>query len=168
MSTSFNDALFCAILLTGFHGLLCLGELTWPDKKSLQDYYKVILRNSVHINPKSFQFLLPGHKADRFFEGSCIIIQSTELGDNAWVPFTHYLTLCDCLFPLCAEQWLKSDGTIPTRTWFLNLLHKHLPDNIGGQSLCAGGATTLAEASVPSHMIQAIGRWSSAMFQIYI
>jgi len=66
------------------------------------------------------------------------------------------------------ELWLKSDGTIPTCTWFLNLLHGHLPNNIGGQSLRAGGATALAEAGVPSHMVQAIGRWSSATFPISV
>lgn len=165
---SFDDSLFLALLLTGFHGLLRLGELTWPDKKDLRDYRKVILRNSVHVDPKSFQFLLPGHKADRFFEGNLVIIQSTELADDAWTPFTQYLARRDRLFPLRAELWLKSDGTIPTRSWFLSLLRKHLPDNIGGQSLRAGGATALAEAGVPSQMIQAIGRWSSATFQIYI
>ena len=63
-STSFNDSLFLAILMTGFHGLLRLGELTWPDNKKLRDYRKVIMRNSVHVNPHSFQFTLPGHKAD--------------------------------------------------------------------------------------------------------
>jgi len=139
-SPSFNDALFIAILLTGFHGLLCLGELTWPNKKDLQDYCKVILWNSVHVNQKSFHFFFPGHKADCFFEGSLLIIQSTELGDDAWAPFIRYLTFCDCLFPLRAELWLKSNGTIPTHTWF----------------------------GVPFHMIQVIGHWSSATFQIYI
>ena len=40
--------------------------------------------------------------------------------------------------------------------------------NIGGQSLCPGGATALVEAGVPPHIIQAISRWSSEAFQIYI
>ena len=32
----------------------------------------------------------------------------------------------------------------------------------------AGGATSLAENGVPPHLIQAIGRWASSAFQIYI
>lgn len=32
----------------------------------------------------------------------------------------------------------------------------------------AGGATSLAENSVPPNLIQAIGRWASSAFQIYI
>jgi hypothetical protein len=38
-----DQKLFLAILLTSFHGLMCLGELTWPDKLALQDYRKVTL-----------------------------------------------------------------------------------------------------------------------------
>ena len=32
----------------------------------------------------------------------------------------------------------------------------------------AGGATSLAENSIPPHLIQAIGHWASLAFQIYI
>ena len=32
----------------------------------------------------------------------------------------------------------------------------------------AGGATSLAENGVPPNLIQAIGRWASSAFQIYI
>ena len=167
-SSSFDDTLALAILLTGFHGLMRLGELTWPDNKDLRDYRKVVMRNSVQVNPGSFQFTLPGHKADRLFEGSLVLIQSTELGDDAWAPFTRYLERRDRRFPLRAELWLKEDGTIPTRAWFLRFLHHHLAGDIGGQSLRAGGATALAEAGIPPYMIKAIGRWSSDAFQIYI
>jgi hypothetical protein len=62
---SYDDTLFLAILMTGFHGLMRLGELTWPDDKKLRDYpsRKVIMRNTVHVHPQSFQFVLPsvGH-----------------------------------------------------------------------------------------------------------
>lgn len=145
-----------------------LGELTWPDSKILQDYRKVIMRTSVHIDPKSFQFLLPGHKADRFFEGNIVLIQSTDLEDDAKGPFIKYLSLRDRSFPLRPELWLTENGVIPTRSWFLHFLRRHLSDNVGGQSLRAGGATALAEAGIPPHMVQAIGRWSSEAFQIYI
>jgi hypothetical protein len=167
-TASYDDTLALALLLTGFHGLMRLGELTWPDSRNLQDYRKVILRNSLQIHPKSFQFTLPGHKADRFFEGSIVLIQSTDLDDDACAPFLRYLALRDRLFPLRAELWLKEDGTIPTRAWFLRFLRQHFPGHIGGQSLRAGGATALAEAGVPPHMIQPIGLWSSEAFQIYI
>jgi hypothetical protein len=37
-TASFNNTLFLAILLTGFHGLMRLGELTWFDNKELCNY----------------------------------------------------------------------------------------------------------------------------------
>lgn len=98
-ATSFDDALFLALLLSGFHSLLCLGELTWPDDSNLQDYHKVIMRISVHVQPSSYQFTLPGHKADHLFEGSRVLIQSTILDDNPFAPFTKYLARRDHLFP---------------------------------------------------------------------
>ncbi|KAF8234500.1 hypothetical protein L208DRAFT_1548935 [Tricholoma matsutake] len=42
------------------------------------------------------------------------------------------------------------------------------PKDIGGQSMHAGGATSLTEAGAAPPVIQAIGRWASNSFQIYI
>ena len=46
-SASHDDKLFFSILTTGFHALLCLGELVWPDNERLQDFCKVIMHHSV-------------------------------------------------------------------------------------------------------------------------
>jgi hypothetical protein len=66
--------------------------------------------------------------------------------------------LRDCHFSLRAKLWLKEDGSIPTRDWFLHCFHHYFPENIGGQFLYAGGATALAKANVPFHIIQAISQ----------
>jgi hypothetical protein len=79
---------------------MCLGELTWPDAKHLQDYRKVTFHSSLQVSPKSYQFILPGHKADWFFQGNIVLIQSTELNDDPYAPFLAYLALRDCCFPL--------------------------------------------------------------------
>ena len=52
-----------------------LEELVWPDKKDLQDFRKVTTQDSVELLPKGFFFFLPGHKADKFFEGNRVIVQ---------------------------------------------------------------------------------------------
>jgi hypothetical protein len=62
-----DDLLFVAMLLTGFFGLLRLGELTFPDDPSLQNWKKVMRRNTVRLQDNLYEFSLPGHKADRFF-----------------------------------------------------------------------------------------------------
>jgi hypothetical protein len=167
-SASYNDKLFMVLLFTGFHGLMRLGELVWPDQKKLHDFRKVICRNTVRVNQNSFEFYLPGHKADRFFDGNLVIIQSTRTPDDPFSRFTSYITIRDEHFPFRSELWLKEDGSIPTRSWFMHHLHRHFPADIGGHSMQAGGATAFAEAGIAPSMIQAIGRWSSEAFQIYI
>ena len=41
-------------------------------------------------------------------------------------------------------------------------------NDVAGQSMRVGGATSLAENRIPPHLIQATGRRASAAFQIYI
>ena len=72
---SHDDLLFFVILLVGFHELMHLGELVWPDKKDLQDFWKVTTQDSVELLPEGFSYFLPGHKADKFFEGNKVIVQ---------------------------------------------------------------------------------------------
>jgi hypothetical protein len=165
---SHDDNLFLAILFTSFHGLMRLGENTWPDKRALQDYRKVIMRSTVTSSDRSFGFLLPSHKADRLFEGNHILIHATNAGDDPVHIFSTYLHSRDLLFPMNPELWFRSDGSIPTRRWFMQRLTLLFPDNVGGHSLRAGGATSYALAGIPPHLIQAMGRWSSDAFQIYI
>ncbi|KIK62602.1 hypothetical protein GYMLUDRAFT_164754 [Collybiopsis luxurians FD-317 M1] len=95
-SSSHDEVLFVAMLVTGTCGLLRLGELVIPDDPRLRNSRKIIQRESVElIEEDGFAFSLPFHKADRTFEA------------------------------------LAEDGAAP-------------------------------------HVIQAIGRWSSETFQIYI
>ena len=166
-SPHLDDLLFFAMLLTGFHGLLRLGEMAWPDKKDLQDYRKVVMRSSIQVRESSFEFFLPGHKGDRFFEGNRVILQATNTPDDPLHPFCAYLAARDRAHPWRPELWLRSNGSIPTRSWFMRRLHTHFSD-VGGHSMRAGGATALAEAGIPPDLIQAIGRWSSEAFKIYI
>jgi hypothetical protein len=167
-STDHDELLFFVILLVGFHALMRLGELVWPDKKALQDYRKVTKQSTVEFLPEGFSFFLPGHKADKFFEGNRVIVQCNAAGDDPDAPFRKYLTSRDNIFPFHAELWLRADGSIPTRSWFIRNLRAHFPSNVAGHSLRVGGATALAQASIPPHIIQAIGRWASDTFQIYI
>ena len=48
---SHDDLLFLAVLFTGFHALMRLGELVFPDKRSLQNYRKISLHHTVDISP---------------------------------------------------------------------------------------------------------------------
>ena len=168
---SHDDLLFSAILLTGFHALMRLGELVFPDKRVLRNYRKISLRHSVQVSivPPQFSFFLPSHKGDRTFEGNTIVVQRVNRPTDPFSRFLSYLTSRDSLFPLHPELWLTSRGSVPTRHWFISRLRVIFPSkDYAGHSLRSGGATSLAEAGVDLALIQAIGRWSSSAFKIYI
>ena len=168
-STSHDDRLFLAMLFTGFFALMRLGELSFPNDKQLQNWRKVTKRSSIVIANDQYEFHLPCHKADPFFEGNRIIVKKQQYCNiDPLSTFTSYLLSRDRLFPLSSPLWLTSRGTVPTRYFFMSRMKWFFQADIGGQSMRAGGATSLAEHGVPPSLIQLIGRWSSDAFLIYI
>jgi hypothetical protein len=167
-STLHDDLLFVAMLLTGFFGLLRLGELTFPDDVTLQNWKKVTRRNTVRIQEGLYEFLLPGHKADRFFEGNKIMIPAHRFHHHPLRHFQAYITSRDTLHPVASPLWVTEAGTVPTRSFFIARLRLFFPPDIAGQSMRAGGATALAENGVSPAIIQASGRWASEAFLVYI
>ncbi|KAL4252527.1 hypothetical protein AB1N83_014297 [Pleurotus pulmonarius] len=165
---SHDNKLFIALLLSGFHALHRLGELTHNDTKSKRSWRKTIMRCSVKVFTDSYSYFLPGHKGDRLFEGNTIVIAAREDEMDPAEPFKLYLRSRDSLFPLEPALWLRRDGSIPTRSWFLTHLRTHLPSTFAGQSMRSGGATFLAASGVPDDRIQAVGRWTSEAYKIYI
>lgn len=167
-SVNHDDLLFVAIVLTGFHVLMRLGELTWPEDKSLRNWDKVTKCASVQWHDKAFEIFLPSHKADQFFEGNRVIVQQNNLPTDPHTRFLKYLRSRNSHFPIHPALWLRADGSIPTRTFVTRRFALVFDKSISGQSLRSGGATSLAEAGVPPHIIQGVGRWKSEAFQIYI
>ncbi|KAH9897713.1 hypothetical protein C8Q73DRAFT_682283 [Cubamyces lactineus] len=157
-SPSHDDLLFVAILLSGFHVLLQLGELVWPDRVELQTVRKLSMRATVKVNENGYEYSLPAHKADPFFEGNRVLVRRSASSPNPLAAFEAYLTIRDHRFPLRAELWLQADGRVPTRAWFMQRLRRIFPRDIAGHSMRAGGTTSLAAAGVPPATIQAFGR----------
>ena len=165
----FDNCLFVSMLLTGFFGLMRLGELTVPDVPSRRSFKKQIRRLSLKISPSRFSFHLPYHKADRFYEGNTIIIDAIPSSAlNPLTPMLAYIRLRDCKFPLRPSLWLLANGQPPTYSWFVHRLQSVLGSNFAGHSLRSGGATDLALSGVSDDAIQAMGRWSSDTWRIYI
>jgi hypothetical protein len=167
-STLHDDLLFVTQLVTGFRVLMRLGELTIPDDKSLFDHRKITTRTSVTLSNDDYRFFLPSHKADKFFEGNTVIVQRHSGSIDPLLLFLKYLNSRDRLFPFSSDLWLRADGSRPTRSFFIRRMRLFFQDDVAGQSMRAGGATSLAENGVPPHLIQATGRWASSAFQIYI
>jgi hypothetical protein len=168
-SASHDDKLFLAMLFTGFFALMRLGELSFPDDVQLRNWKKVTKRSSVVITNDQYEFQLPCNKTDPFFEGSHIIVKKDQYSSiNPLEVFLDYLNSRDTAFPLSSPLWLTSKGTVPTRSFFIKRLHRFFDNDVAGQSMRAGGATSLAEHGVPPSLIQFMGRWSSDAFFIYI
>jgi len=70
ITPSHDNLLFISMLLTGFFTLMCLGEMTFPDDKKIQDWRKISRRPTAISSTKNYSFDLPFHKADRFFSGN--------------------------------------------------------------------------------------------------
>ena len=167
-SSLHDDLLFLAMLLTGFFGLLRLGEMTFPNDASLQNWKKVTHHNTVKLQDSLYEFTLPGHKADRFFEGNRIIIPAERYTLRPLHHFSRYISSRDSLHPVASPLWLTASGTVPTRSFFIARLRLFFRKDVAGQSMSAGGATALAEHGVSPAIIQASGRWVSEAFLVYI
>jgi hypothetical protein len=106
-STQHDDLLFKSMLLTGFFALMRLGELSFPNDVKLRNWRKVSKRSSVVVSLDQYQFHLPGHKADRFFEGNTIIVKQKQYCDiNPLSVFSDYLSSRsrDRLHPLSSPR----------------------------------------------------------------
>jgi hypothetical protein len=167
-AASYDSLLAAVLFIAGFFGLHRLGELTVTSAASF-DWKKVILRSSVSTTDSTFSYLLPYHKADRLYRGSEIILH------RAFCPsldilflLSSYLRARDLLFGFHPFLFVTRAGQLPTRRWALARLRAVCGPTFAGHSLRSGGATFLAEAGVPDAHIQALGRWSSSSFQLYI
>ena len=170
LSTSYDESLFAAMLITGFETLQRLGELTWPDDKRHQSYKHVPMRHTLTISIDSASYLLPHQKNSSLATGNLVMLRSHHSSTvNPLQVLQAYITLRDTHFPQRPELWLTQAGCIPTRRWFMQRLRVFFPDSsISGHSLRAGGATALAASGVAPDLIRAAGRWSSDEFNKYI
>jgi len=168
-STDHDDLLFDAQINTGFTGLLRLGEMTWPDKVALRNYKKVTMRFSLQWLFHAYSCWLPTHKADTTFEGNRVVVKRISGAPDPFPIMEHYIKSRDQHFPFHPQLWLKADGTVPLRSWFIARMRQYFGTDIAGQSLRAGGATAMAEAGAAPELIMGAGRWSSpSSLQRYI
>jgi hypothetical protein len=167
-SADHDDMLFLSMLNTGFPGLLRLGEMAVSDNPQLRNFRKVVLRNSLEWVGNDYEFLLPAHKTDTSFEGNRVHIAKIIGAPDPCPIMQRYISSRDQLFPLHPQLWLRTNGTSPTRSWFLRHLRQFCPPDIAGQSIRAGGASALAEAGAPADLIRGAGRWTSNAFERYL
>lgn len=79
-----------------------------------------------------------------------------------------YTRLRDRLHGAKMALFLRENGSHPSRSWFEIKFFAVLDRRFGGHSPRTGYATFLASLGVSESIIQAVGRWSSEAWKIYI
>ncbi|KZV92828.1 hypothetical protein EXIGLDRAFT_587257, partial [Exidia glandulosa HHB12029] len=158
-SGAHDDALWLAILFTGFNGLHRLGELVWPDLRSEQDYRKTISSCSLRWGStprENYSYRLPGDKGNRFFEGHTVLITKRSDAADAIPVMRKYIASrnANTTTRLHPALFVRADGSVPTRSWFLRRLRSHFGKDIAGHSIRSGGATDLALRGIADSTIQ--------------
>jgi hypothetical protein len=150
----YDNALFIAMLMTGFKTLQHLGELAWPDSVKFQSYRKVAMCHTLIQTPTTISYTLPYQKNDSLRSGYKILLCiSPKLNLDSLGHMQFYLTLHDAKHLHHPALWVTESGTVPTHSWFLCKLHLFGGQEFTGYSMRAGGATALAAAGMSGDLI---------------
>ena len=163
----YNDLLFITMLACGFYALHRMGELTQPNQHSLRDWRKIIKRASLHFSKGEAGYTLPYHKSDPFYHGSAILFTDQDIANPSEL-LRRFVKRRDRLHGARAALFICEDGSIPTRSWFESRFFTVVGKEYGLHSVRAGGATFYAGLGVSEAVMQALGRWSSSAWTIYI
>lgn len=163
----YDDWLFVTMLSCCFYALHRSGELVIRNERDLLDWRKIIKRSSLRLHQTLVEYFLPYHKGDPFYHGTSILIAQQRIADPHEL-MHGYISRRDRLHGAVSALFVREDGSLPTRSWFESKLFKVVSRDYGGHSARAGGCTYFASLGVPAPILQAMGRWSSKTFEIYI
>jgi hypothetical protein len=164
---AYDDLLFATLLSCCFYGCHRLGELVWKNDKDQWDWRKVIKRASLSFPYNRMQYRLPYHKGDPFYHGTDVLF--THHNSANPIALMHdYITQRDRLHGARPALFICANGSVPTRSWFDRKFFTLLDRDFGGHSPRVGAATYYASLGISESVIQALGRWSSQAWKIYI
>lgn len=144
------------------------GEVTMPDTFSRRNPKKYMRRETSNVTASSFSSRLPYHKADPLYVGSTYFFVSSQAGTNFSLSAFYYTKARDRLFGNTGPLFLKQDGTVPTRSWFVKRLKKYFGKQYTGHSGRPGGATWYILLGWKQEDVKRQGRWKSQAWEDYI
>ena len=170
--TNFDDVMFWAACLTAFFGFLRAAEFTMPPEGFNPAKHLDISDVSVDKKPVADKVFLrlKFSKTDQFGKGCTVVFARSD----------------DLLCPVSAlmsylRLWGRSQGPLfqfsnrdgLTKSRMNNRLQSVLkscgwPKTFTLHSFRVGAATTAALLGFPDYLIQALGRWTSDAFKLYI
>ena len=166
-SRHYDDFLFAVILSCSFYACHRTGELVIKNDRDLFDWRKIIKRSSLTFTIRHAGYILPYSKTDRFYKGTHILFAEQSVA-NPVLLLRAYVVRRDAFHGAKPALFICRDGSLPTRSWFDSKFFSFLDRSFGGHSPRAGGATFYASLGLSEDVIQAIGRWTSQSWKIYI
>ncbi len=169
--TPYKDALLKAVCCVAFFAFLRCGEFTCER----YDPTRHLTVNSVTFSEGSAvaHLFLKSSKTDPLRQGITISLHMLQTSHGC-CPVRALIKYLRLRSASRASPTDTHDGVALDRRYFIHHL-KHLlkacalnPELYNGHSFRIGAATTAAQAKVPDHLIQTLGRWSSSCYTRYI
>ena len=163
-----HDTLMIRAAFTlAFFGLLRVSEYTAPQNFLWDPLVHLAVTDvSFSIHPPSMRLKIKASKTDPFRVGAVIRLVPLKHRLCPVAAMYRYLRVAD---RTSGPLFIKSDGTFLTRHHIVGVLRRCFSSpNLNTHSFRIGGASALANAGVPSHIIKQLGRWRSDAFLKYL
>lgn len=165
--------MFWAACNLAYFGFLRSAEFTVPNLASFSSDIHLGLADVAvdsTVNPSCLRINIKASKTDPFRKGCSIHIGR---GSSPLCAIQSLLAYLAVRGNTAGPLFLHQDGRPLTRatlsTWLRRILSSAgLQGNFSSHSFRIGAATVAARNGVPDHLIQALGRWSSNAYQLYI
>ena len=156
-----------AAMLTAFFGFLRISEYTSSHVRTY-DPASTLCHCDLTFNQSGVDILLRGSKTDPFKVGSTVRLVKNF---SPLCPVTALHKYLSCTKSANGPLFAFQDGRYLTRRTFTAILNQVKPAHIPSMSTHSfriGAATTAAAAGHPRWLIQAMGRWSSDCYKVYL
>ena len=165
--------MFWAACTLAYFGVLRASEFTVSSNNSFSPPYHLTLQDLALdslSSPETLRLHIKASKTDPFRKGSFIHIGRGKYPLCAIRAVVSYLTVRGAgpgpLFRLQSGQPLSRQLLT---SWLRQIVASAgLPGNFSSHSFRIGAATVAARQGIPDHLIQALGRWTSNAYQLYI
>ena len=161
------DMLTSAVLLALF-GLLRVSEYTTPSTSAFDEAIHLTVSDvAVHWDRRVAIVYIKMSKTDPFRDGVHIRV---GMLDHYLCPVRALVRYLSRRGPRHGPLFMFRNGAYLTRARILDIMTRALPNhpNVNTHSFRRGGASALASAGTPDHIIQLMGRWKSNAFKEYI
>ena len=164
----FDRRMLTAAVLLAFFGLLRVSEYTSPSTSNYDSSVHLSLDDvTIDWDRRVALVRIKKSKTDPYRQGVTVRI---GILDHYLCPVHALVSYILVRGPSPGPFFRFQNGAFLTRARIVDLLVRSLPHipNVNTHSFRRGGASALADANTPAHIIQILGRWRSNAYREYI